>query len=104
VREWVKRFRFVNLIAATTDDARDITRSKANPAFSRFARSTNARATRFRSRASQWPNGARSLIFTADEPVRLRGKQHEKTRADELCAWRYPDAWDQAMFGLRLGG
>ena len=22
---------------------------------------------------------------------------------DELAAWRYPDAWDQLMFGLRLG-
>ena len=23
--------------------------------------------------------------------------------ADELAAWRYPDAYDQMMFGLRLG-
>ena len=26
-----------------------------------------------------------------------------KLWADELAAWRYPDAWDQAVFGLRLG-
>jgi phage terminase large subunit-like protein len=51
----------------------------------------------------RWPNGAVSLVFSADEPERLRGKQHEKLWADELAAWRYPEAWDQAMLGLRLG-
>jgi phage terminase large subunit-like protein len=55
-------------------------------------------------RRLEWPNGARSLIFTADEPERLRGKQHEKLWCDEVAAWRYGvEAWDQAMFGLRLG-
>ncbi len=54
-------------------------------------------------RQLQWPNGAKSLIFTADEPERLRGKQHMKIWADEMCAWRYPEAWDQAALGLRLG-
>lgn len=49
------------------------------------------------------PNGAKSLIFTADEPERLRGKQHEWLWADEVAAWRYPESWDQAMLGLRLG-
>jgi phage terminase large subunit-like protein len=50
-----------------------------------------------------WPTGATSLIFTADEPDRLRGKQHERLWADELAAWRYAEAWDQALLGLRLG-
>lgn len=54
-------------------------------------------------RRLEWQNGAISLIFTADEPERLRGKQHYKIWADELGAWRYPEAWEQAMFGLRLG-
>ena len=43
------------------------------------------------------------LPLTADEPERLRGKQHEKLWADEVAAWRYPEAWDQAQFGLRIG-
>lgn len=51
----------------------------------------------------EWPSGCQSLIFTAAEPERLRGKQHEKLWADELGAWRYPEAWDQALMGLRLG-
>lgn len=54
-------------------------------------------------RRLEWPNGAISLIFTADEPERLRGKQHYKIWADEVASWRYPEAWDQAMMGLRLG-
>jgi phage terminase large subunit-like protein len=54
-------------------------------------------------RRLEWPNGARSLIFTADEPERLRGKQHMRLWADEVAAWRHPEAWDQAMLGLRLG-
>ena len=33
----------------------------------------------------------------------MRGKQHKKIWADELAAWRYQEAWDQAKFGLRLG-
>jgi phage terminase large subunit-like protein len=54
-------------------------------------------------RRLEWPNGAESLVFTADEPDRLRGKQHMKLWCDELASWRFPEAWDQAVFGLRLG-
>lgn len=50
-----------------------------------------------------WPNGAKSLLFSADEPERLRGPAHGALWADELAAWRYAEAWDQAQFGLRLG-
>jgi phage terminase large subunit-like protein len=48
-------------------------------------------------------NGSRYKCFSADEPERLRGPQHHRAWADELAAWRYPEAWDQLMFGLRLG-
>jgi phage terminase large subunit-like protein len=41
--------------------------------------------------------------YTADEPDNLRGPQHDAAWADEVAAWRYEDAWDQLMFGLRLG-
>jgi phage terminase large subunit-like protein len=50
-----------------------------------------------------WENGARATLFSADEPDRFRGPQHDLFVADELASWRYPEAWDQAMFGLRLG-
>ena len=48
-------------------------------------------------------NGARYHCFSADQPDRLRGPQHHRAWCDELAAWAYPDAWDQLMFGLRLG-
>lgn len=51
-----------------------------------------------------WPNGAIATTYSADEPDRLRGPQHDGAWADELAAWRYPAAWDMLQFGLRLGG
>jgi phage terminase large subunit-like protein len=50
-----------------------------------------------------WPNGAIPTTFSADEPERLRGPQHDAAWCDEIASWRYPDAWDMLMFGLRLG-
>lgn len=48
-------------------------------------------------------NGSVIQGFAAIEPDRLRGPQFHRVWADELAAWRYPDAYDQMMFGLRLG-
>lgn len=48
-------------------------------------------------------NGAMATTFSADEPDRLRGPNHDLAWADELAAWRYPEAWDMLMFGLRIG-
>lgn len=102
-REWVKAgFRYVNLIGATADDARDIM-VQGESGILAVCPPWDRPEYKPSQRKLIWPNGAESLIFTADEPERLRGKQHEKLWADELGAWRYPDAWDQAKFGLRLG-
>ena len=48
-------------------------------------------------------NGAVATAFSADEPDRLRGPNHDLAWADELAAWRYPEAWDMLVFGLRVG-
>jgi phage terminase large subunit-like protein len=50
-----------------------------------------------------WPNGVVATTYSADEPDLLRGPQHHAAWCDELAAWRYPEAWDQLQFGLRLG-
>ena len=50
-----------------------------------------------------WRNGAVATTYSADEPERLRGPQHDAAWCDELGAWRYPEAWDMLMFGMRLG-
>jgi len=48
-------------------------------------------------------NGSLIKLFSGDEPERLRGPQHHGAWIDELAAFRYPEAYDQLMFGLRLG-
>lgn len=48
-------------------------------------------------------NGAQFKLYSADEPDRLRGPQHHRAWCEEISSWRYADAWDQLMFGLRLG-
>ncbi len=53
-----------------------------------------------------WGNGAVAVAFSAEEPDRLRGPQHSRLWCDEVAAWNGGepnDAWDMAMFGLRLG-
>jgi hypothetical protein len=49
-------------------------------------------------------NGSIIRGFAGDTPERLRGPQHAKVWCDEIASWKYPqDAWDNIMFGLRLG-
>lgn len=50
-----------------------------------------------------WPNGSIATTYSADRPDTLRGPQHHDAWCDELAAWRFPEAWDQLQFGLRLG-
>lgn len=101
-RQWVKEFPYVNLIGATADDARDIM-IEGESGIMACCPPDERPVYKQQLARLEWPNGAKSLIFTAVEPERLRGKQHMKLWADELGAWRYAEAWDQAMFGLRLG-
>jgi phage terminase large subunit-like protein len=101
-RKTVKTSRYVNLIAATADDARDIM-IEGESGILNICPPAERPQYLVSKRRLEWPNGATSLIFTADEPERLRGKQHMALWMDEAAAWRYPDAYDQAMLGLRLG-
>jgi len=48
-------------------------------------------------------NGSKIIGYAAINPDRLRGPQFHRAWCDELAAWRYPEAFDQLMFGLRLG-
>lgn len=50
-----------------------------------------------------FPNGAVATTYSADKPDQLRGPEHDAAIADELAAWRYAEAFDNLMMGLRLG-
>jgi len=47
--------------------------------------------------------GAIGIAYSGEEPDQLRGPQHDLGWCDELAAWKYEDAWDQFLFGLRIG-
>ena len=102
VREWTRDHDNVNLIGPTHDDVRDVMVLGESGI---MAVSPNKERPSYAKASGRlvWPNGATSLMFSAEEPDRLRGKQHEKLWLDELAAWRVPDAFDQALLGLRLG-
>ena len=102
VRLWHQQgYRFVNLIARTSDDLRRVMVEGESGILATCRPEERPRASKDR---LVWPNGAVSLLFSAEEPDKLRGPQSDKIWADEVASWRYAeDAWDQAMFGLRLG-
>lgn len=103
VRRWIAEgYNYVNIIGATVDDVRGIMVDGESGIMAVCPRDERPRHNSSKRRL-EWPNGAVSLLFSAEEPDRLRGKQHSKLACDELAAWRYPDTWDQAKFGLRLG-
>lgn len=100
--ESARDYPLTNIVGATTDDARDIM-VEGESGILACAPDSFRPVYKPGLRRLDWPNGARSLIFTADEPERLRGKQSMRAWLDEAAAWRRPEAYDQLMFGLRLG-
>ncbi len=91
------------IVAATAADARDVliegesgilacAPAWASPTYE----SSRRRVT--------WPNGAIATLYSAEEPDRLRGLQHDAAICDELGSWPHETmTWDMLMFGLRLG-
>ncbi len=105
VRIWARDNAIVNIIGPTAGDAREVMVEGPSGILAVCPKHERPRC-RLSKRPGvlTWKNGAKTLVFSADEPDRLRGPQHYKLWADELGAWRYQEeTWDQAMFGLRLG-
>src|SRR5262249_44429235 len=51
-----------------------------------------------------WPNGARAVCLSGEEPERARGLNVDTIWADELACWqRAESTWDLAMLALRAG-
>lgn len=93
----------VALVAATSADARDVM-VEGESGILAVSPPWNMPRYEPSKRRLTWPNGAVATTYSADEPNRLRGPQHDFAWADELAAWRFDqEAWDMLMFGLRLG-
>ena len=55
-------------------------------------------------RRVEWPNGARAVCLSGEEPERARGLNVDTLWADELACWqRAESTWDLAMLALRAG-
>lgn len=107
--EWVNwiattgQARRIGLIGATSADVRDVM-IEGESGIMAIAADTDRPLYEPSKRRLTWPNGAIATAYSADQPDRLRGPQHDALWADELCAWRYlENTWSMAMFGLRLG-
>ena len=86
--------RYIALAAPTAADARDVMvqgpagiLATASPGWKPIYQPSVRRVT--------WPNGAIATTFSAEEPERLRGPQHDTA----WCA----EAFDMLAFGMRLG-
>jgi len=106
--EWIRAqvdagCRRIALVAPTAADARDIM-VLGESGLLAISPPWNRPTPVLSRRRLEWPNGAIAMLYSADEPERLRGHQHDAAWCDEVCAWRYArDAWDMLMLGLRLG-
>lgn len=104
IREQVKHFQQVNLIGPTAADYRDVMIEGESGILAVCPKAERPAWYPSR-RVLEWPNGAKSLCFSAEDPEQLRGPQHQRLWMDELAAWSShtrTDTFDLAMFGLRL--
>ena len=92
----------IALVAPTAADARDII-VEGESGILAVSPPWNKPLYEPSKRRLTWPNGAIATTYSADEPERLRGPNHDLAWCDELCAWRYPAAYDMLLFGLRIG-
>ena len=92
--------RRIALVAPTAADARDV-RSKARAACWRSGHQQRPKYEPTKRRLT-WPNGAMRQP-TAPTSRSACGGRNTMQRGVMIVLWRYPEAWDMLMFGLRLG-
>ena len=92
----------IALVAATASDYREVL-VEGTCGLLAISPSWNRPTWEPTKRRLTWRNGAIATCFSADEPDRLRGPQHDLAICDELAAWRYPEAFEMLLLGLRMG-
>lgn len=105
VIKWVKEghCKRIALVAEDSADARDVMVEGESGILACSPRNFKPKYEPSKRRLT-WPNGAVATLFSAEDYDSLRGPQFDGAWCDELCKWRYSqEAWDNLMFGLRLG-
>lgn len=92
----------IALVAPTAADARDVMVEGESGILRVFPKSIRPHYEPSKRRIT-FHTGAIATVYSADEPERLRGPNNDTAWCDEICSWRYPEAYDMLMFGLRLG-
>lgn len=92
----------IALVAPTAADVRDVL-VEGPSGFLAIASNSTRPTWEPSKRRLEWPNGATATAFSAEEPERLRGPEHDLAFCDEAAAWKYPESLDMLMFGLRVG-
>lgn len=102
---WVRqgRYRRIALVGETAADARQVMIEGESGILNVGPKSERPEYYPSK-RELHWSNGAIATTYNGLEPDQLRGPQHDLIWFDELAKFRYAqEAFDQAMFGLRLG-
>lgn len=104
VLRWVDQgYRRIAIIAPTAADTRDVV-TEGESGILTIAHPSKRPLYEPSKRRLTFPNGAIALLYSAEEPERLRGPQFDAAWLDEIAAWQYPqEVWDMLHFGLRLG-
>jgi phage terminase large subunit-like protein len=100
IRAGIKR---LHVIAPTTADVHDVNLEGSSGILATAPDDMRPRwlATK---RRLEWPNGAKAVMFSGEEPDSLRGPQCEMAIIDEIGRMRYQqEVFDMMMMGLRLG-
>jgi phage terminase large subunit-like protein len=91
------------LIAPTSADARDVMLEGPSGILTIWPSSSRPLFEPSKRRVT-FQNGAIGTLFSSEEPLRLRGPQHDLLWFDELAAFKNSaEVWSTAMLGLRLG-
>lgn len=98
------RTRFSGIIGRTASDVRDVMVEGPDSGILSICPEDQRPLWEPSRRRMIWPNGAVTKTYSAEEPDRLRGPQHDLIWGDEVAAWRFREAWDNAMLGLRIKG
>jgi phage terminase large subunit-like protein len=107
--EWVRsnvesgNAKSVAIVGATAADTRDVCIEGSSGILS-VCPDWNRPVYEPSKRRLSWPGGSVATMYSAEEPERLRGPNHDLAWCDELASWSNQQAtWDNLMMTLRAG-